>query len=60
MGDDLAVVPIKSGPDWGLPTAPGLGIEINQDRLDDAAARYRRDGQFLPYQLDELRAGWKM
>jgi L-alanine-DL-glutamate epimerase-like enolase superfamily enzyme len=60
MGGDLAVVPISSGPDWGLPTAPGLGIEIDQDRLDDAAARYQREGQFLPYQLDELRAGWRL
>lgn len=58
MAADLCDIPIESGPDWGLPTAPGLGIEIDQERLADASARYQRDGQFLPYQLDELRAGW--
>lgn len=59
MGVDLVEIPIQSGPDWGLPTAPGLGITFDQDRLDDAAARYRRDGQYLPYQLDEVRSAWE-
>ncbi|GAB2823102.1 mandelate racemase/muconate lactonizing enzyme family protein [Alpinimonas psychrophila] len=60
MTADLSEVPIKDGPKWGLPIAPGLGVEIDQDQLADASARYQRDGQFLPYQLDDLRAGWRL
>lgn len=49
--DILAVpVPTATGPRWGLPDAPGLGVEVDPDALRQAAARYDADGQFLPYQ----------
>jgi L-alanine-DL-glutamate epimerase-like enolase superfamily enzyme len=41
--------PIASGPRWGVPAGPGLGISIDPDALADAAARYQTDGPFLPW-----------
>lgn len=50
MEDDIltARLPIADGPDWGLITAPGLGVEVDEDKLARYAEAYRRDGQFLP------------
>jgi L-alanine-DL-glutamate epimerase-like enolase superfamily enzyme len=47
-------VPIASSPQWGLPTEPGIGVELAQDRLAEAAERYQREGQYLPYQPELL------
>jgi glucarate dehydratase len=58
MQHDLAPIPIACRPEWGKPAGPGLGIEVNEEALAEAADRYRRDGQFLPYQLDEVRQTW--
>ena len=58
MDSDLAVIPISASPDWGLPEGPGLGIDVDEDRVKEAADRYARDGQFLPYQLADLSACW--
>ena len=58
MESDLARIPIANQPDWPADRAAGLGIEVDEDALAQAAERYRRDGQFLPYQLDDLRASW--
>jgi L-alanine-DL-glutamate epimerase-like enolase superfamily enzyme len=55
LSDDI---PIRSGPHWPADARPGLGIEIDEERVADAAARYQRDGQFLPYQLGDLRSAW--
>ena len=49
MEFDLARVPIAAGPRWESPTEPGLGIHVDEEALHEAAARYERDGQFLPY-----------
>lgn len=49
MQFDLARLPIATGPRWELPSQPGLGIEVNSDALREAAARYEKDGQYLPY-----------
>ena len=35
-------------------TAPGLGVEVDEDAVAEAAARYRRDGQYPPWQADQL------
>lgn len=51
-------VPIATGPDWGQPGGTGLGVEVDPEALAEAEGRYRRDGQFLPYQLDDLRRSW--
>jgi L-alanine-DL-glutamate epimerase-like enolase superfamily enzyme len=44
---------------WGVPDAPGLGVEVDEERLQEAAARYARYGQFQPFQLDEMSVRWK-
>jgi glucarate dehydratase len=44
-------IPIIDGPTWGIPTAPGLGVEIDKETFEGAAQAYQRDGQFLPYQM---------
>ena len=59
MADDVADSPLRQGPDWGVPDAPGLGVDVDEERLQEAAARYARSGQFQPFQLDELSARWK-
>jgi glucarate dehydratase len=54
-GDVLAApLPIASGPTWGVPEGPGLGVEVDPDAVADAARRYELEGQFLPYQRDQL------
>jgi L-Ala-D/L-Glu epimerase len=42
-------LPIASGPSWGLIERPGLGVEVDPDRLARCHAAYLRDGQFLPW-----------
>jgi L-alanine-DL-glutamate epimerase-like enolase superfamily enzyme len=49
-------VPIASGPSWGPPDGPGLGLRVDEDAVAEAAQRYARDGQFLPYQREQLGA----
>ena len=51
MADDVLTtpLPIAAGPRWGLPEAPGLGVEVDEIKLAAFAEAYRRDGQFLPY-----------
>jgi len=50
MDDDVVVdrLPISDGPEWGLVEKPGLGIEIDEDKLARYVEAYHRDGQFLP------------
>jgi len=47
-------IPIASGPRWGTIDAPGLGVTVDEDAVEEAAARYRADGQYLPWQDDQL------
>jgi L-alanine-DL-glutamate epimerase-like enolase superfamily enzyme len=56
MASDVlaAPLPIASGPTWGVPDGPGLGVEVDPDAVADAARRYELEGQFLPYQRDQL------
>lgn len=51
MVDDIltARLPIADGPRWGRSEAPGLGIEVDEDKVRHYHAAYQRDGQFLPY-----------
>jgi glucarate dehydratase len=46
-------LPIAEGPTWGIPTAPGLGVSIDEERLGVAADAYARDGQYLPYRAGD-------
>jgi glucarate dehydratase len=52
VGDVVAEpLPIATGPTWGAPTVPGLGVLVDGAALGAAAQDYERDGQFLPYQM---------
>jgi L-alanine-DL-glutamate epimerase-like enolase superfamily enzyme len=47
-------LPIATGPRWGVPEGVGLCVEVDEDAVAQAAERYRRDGQFLPWQPEQL------
>jgi len=40
-----------------VPTGPGLGVRLDQDKLSEYAEAYRRLGSY-PYDQDPLRPGW--
>jgi glucarate dehydratase len=42
-------LPIATGPRWGTIDGPGLGVEIDEDAVAEAAARYQSVGQYLPW-----------
>lgn len=50
-------LPITSSPRWGRPEGPGLGIEVDEQALHEAANRYRDIGQLLPYQKPAIPPG---
>jgi L-alanine-DL-glutamate epimerase-like enolase superfamily enzyme len=47
-------LPIATGPRWGPIEAPGLGVDVDEDAVAEAAARYRAEGQYLPWQPDQI------
>jgi len=47
-------LPIATGPRWGTIDAPGLGVEVDEDAVAEAAARYDAVGQYLPWRDDQL------
>jgi glucarate dehydratase len=51
MQDDVlrTPVPIAAGPNWGVPSGPGLGVEIDDEKLRRYHELYREHGQFVPY-----------
>ena len=56
MTDDLLAepLPIASSPDWGVPTGPGLGIDVDADKLRQYRQHYREHGQYLPYDIANM------
>lgn len=56
MADDILKEPppIASGPKWGMIEKPGLGIDVDEDKLHRYHECFSRDGQFLPYQRAEV------
>jgi glucarate dehydratase len=54
MADDIlkTALPIVSGAKWGPIERPGLGIEIDEAKLQHFHECYCRDGQFLPYRCE--------
>jgi hypothetical protein len=50
MQDDIlsGSLPIATGPAWGVPAGPGLGIQVDLPKLAKYANYYRENGQFLP------------
>jgi L-alanine-DL-glutamate epimerase-like enolase superfamily enzyme len=43
-------IPITSRPRWGRIDAPGLGVEVDEGAVAEAAARHRSDGPYRPWQ----------
>ena len=43
-------VPIATGPRWGVIEDAGLGVEVDEDAVAEAAGRYRAEGQYPPWQ----------
>ena len=56
MEHDVLVepIPIASGPSWGTIDGPGLGVEVEEELVAEAADRYRAEGQYLPWQDHQL------
>lgn len=49
-----APIPIASGPRWGAIEGPGLGVDVDEDAVEEAAARFRAEGQYTPWQADQI------
>lgn len=51
MADDLVAdeIPIASGPRWGRIDAPGLGVDVDLERLRLLHEQYQREGRHLVY-----------
>ena len=51
MDDDILTeeIPIAYGPRWGEINSPGLGVEVDKEKLRRYHAEFPRHGQFLPY-----------
>lgn len=47
-------LPIATGPRWGLIEGPGLGVQVDESAVEEAAGRYASVGQYLPWQHDQL------
>jgi L-Ala-D/L-Glu epimerase len=56
MLDDVLTkpIPIAAGPTWGVPDGPGLGIEVDHEKVARYHANYLTVGQYMPYQLDRM------
>jgi L-alanine-DL-glutamate epimerase-like enolase superfamily enzyme len=64
MRDDVltSTIPIATGPSWGILEEPGLGVEVDEDKVATYHANYLAVGQYLPYQLDRMGKedpGWR-
>jgi glucarate dehydratase len=51
MEDDILVerIPIADGPTWGRIECPGLGVDVDEDKLNRADETYRKHGDFPTY-----------
>jgi L-Ala-D/L-Glu epimerase len=47
-------IPISSGPRWGTIDGPGLGVDVDDDAVAEAATRFRIEGQYRPWQDYQL------
>jgi L-Ala-D/L-Glu epimerase len=49
-GDVISeALPIVDGPDWGVPTGTGIGVEVSEEKLGLYNESYLSRGQFQPY-----------
>ena len=51
MADDILAkaIPIADGPRWGRVDKPGLGVEVDEDKVAKYHAAYRQHGEFPTY-----------
>lgn len=51
ISDDILTsrLPIADGPIWGTPEGPGLGLDVDEEKLGRYHDDYLRLGQILPY-----------
>lgn len=49
-----APIPIASGPTWEITETPGLGVEVSEEAVAEAAERFRVEGQYTPWQADQI------
>ena len=56
MTDDILrePLPIATSPKWGLPPGPGLGVEIDEQKIDRYHQHYQQHGQYMPYSIDTM------
>ena len=53
MEDDILTepLPIAKGPKWGRIEGPGLGVEVDEEKLSHYHEEYVRFGEFPTYQI---------
>jgi L-alanine-DL-glutamate epimerase-like enolase superfamily enzyme len=49
-------LPITSSPNWGIIDRPGIGIEVDEDKVAHFYKKYMQDGQYLPYSSASMKA----
>jgi glucarate dehydratase len=51
MKDDIlkARIPIADGPKWGLLTGPGLGVEVDEEKVKRYHEAYLREGEYVTF-----------
>jgi L-alanine-DL-glutamate epimerase-like enolase superfamily enzyme len=51
LADDILAerIPISEGPRWGLLDRPGLGVEVDEDKVRSYRDRFLDDGEFVPH-----------
>lgn len=51
MADDVLTeaIPIAASPRWGHIERPGLGVDVDEDKVARYHADYRAQGDFKPY-----------
>jgi glucarate dehydratase len=51
MEDDILTerIPIADGPRWGRIDGPGLGVEVDEDKVAKYHADYRKHGEYPTY-----------
>ncbi|HVT93308.1 MAG TPA: mandelate racemase/muconate lactonizing enzyme family protein [Bryobacteraceae bacterium] len=51
MTDDIVTeeIPITNGPEWGVPEGPGIGVDVDPEKLGRYHELYLERGQFQPY-----------
>jgi L-alanine-DL-glutamate epimerase-like enolase superfamily enzyme len=59
LQDDIMTpaLPIATGPTWGRIERPGLGVDVDEDKLRQYHEAYLRDGQFLSYRAEQVSNG---